>query len=77
MKKINVKAIASILLAGGMITSAVAASDIVVNKVAAAGVTGGKVVVTPYIQYTFDTADTMLKNTGASALLHLQDLHFW
>ena len=27
----------------------------------------GKVVVKPYIQYTFDSSDTMLKNSGASA----------
>ena len=67
MKKINLKTIASVLLAGGMIAAAVATSGIAVNKAAAAGVTGGKVAVTPYIQYTFDTADTMLKNTGASA----------
>ena len=67
MKKINLKTIASVLLAGGMIASAVAANGIAVSKAAAASATGGKVAVTPYIQYTFDSADTMLKNTGASA----------
>ncbi len=67
MKKINLKTIASVLLAGGMIASAVAANGIVVSKAIAAGKTGGKVVVMPYIQYTFDSADTMLKNTGTSA----------
>ena len=67
MKKMNLKTIASVLLAGGMIASAVATNGIVVSKAAAVGATGGKVAVTPYIQYTFDTADTMLKNTGASA----------
>ena len=67
MKNMNLKTIASVLLAGGMITSAVATNGIVVSKAAAVGATGGKVAVTPYIQYTFDSADTMLKNTGASA----------
>lgn len=67
MKKINLKTIASVLLAGGMIASAVAANGIVVSKATAAGKTGGKVAVMPYIQYTFDSADTMLKNTGTSA----------
>ena len=67
MKKIILKNIAGILLAGGMIISAVATSGLGVSNAAAAGATGGKVAVTPYIQYTFDSADTMLKNTGSSA----------
>ena len=67
MKKIHLKTIASVLLAGGLIASAVATSGIGVSKTAAADATGGKVAVTPYIQYTFDSADTMLKNTGTSA----------
>ena len=67
MKKINLKMIASVLLSGGMIVSVVATSGIAVSKAAASTATGGKVAVTPYIQYTFDSADTMLKNTGTSA----------
>ena len=67
MKKINLKMIASVLLSGGMIASVVATSGIAVSKAAASTATGGKVAVTPYIQYTFDSADTMLKNSGSSA----------
>lgn len=67
MKKITLKNIAGVLLAGGMIISAVATSGLGVSNAAAAGKTGGKVAIKPYIQYTFDTADTMLTNTGTSA----------
>ena len=67
MKKINLKTVASVLLAGGMIASVVATGGLAVSKAAADSATGGKVAITPYIQYTFDSADTMLKNTGVSA----------
>ena len=42
MKKMNLKTIASVLLAGGMIASAVATNGIAVSEAAAAGKTGSR-----------------------------------
>lgn len=67
MRKISFKKVVGVLLAGGMVFSALTANGFSVSKATAEAKVGGKVAVTPYIQYTFDSADTMLQNSGASA----------
>ena len=64
MKKDFIKKFAVGALALGTVFSASGLSPVTAD---AAAKVGGKVAVTPYIQYTFDSADTMYQNSGTSA----------
>lgn len=63
MKKLSIKKWLVCGLAVGFAFSMVKEPNL---SASAAGKVGGQVPVSPYIQYTFDTADTMLKNSGTS-----------
>lgn len=60
MKKSFMKAVALALVCGATVSVAN------VNLTAKTACAAGKVAVTPYIQYTFDTAETMFQNSGSS-----------
>lgn len=63
MRKTIHKKLTVFALSAGIALSAMAFGGVSAFQASAAG----KVPVTPYIQYTFDTADTMLENSGSSA----------
>ena len=69
MKKITMKKIAAVAIVAGMAVSMANLVDFASINTQAAG----KVAVTPYIQYTFDSMETMFQNSGSSASDNTKD----